>query len=65
MMIRLHGEDRTLLSWLVTQEKVLRLWIDEALSREISGGDLVAELETHRCWLAAQIERLNHQHTVR
>lgn len=60
-MIRTHSEERTLLSWLTMQERVLRLWIEEALSAAPRDSDLVASLENHHDWLAAQIDRLKRQ----
>lgn len=58
MMICTHGEERTLLSWLVTQEKVLALWVEDALARAPRDAAFLAELERHHEWLAAQVERL-------
>jgi hypothetical protein len=60
-MIRTHSEERTLLSWLTMQEKVLRLWIEEALSAAPRDSAFVADLESHHDWLAAQIEALKKQ----
>jgi hypothetical protein len=60
-MIRTHAEERSLVSWLVMQEKVLRLWIDEALAAAPVDGRFIAELERHHDWLAVQIERLQHR----
>lgn len=57
-MIRTHAEERSLMSWLVMQERVLRLWIDEALAAAPVDGRFIAELERHRDWLAGQIDRL-------
>ena len=63
-MIRTHAEDRTLMSWLVTQEKVLRLWIEEALANAPKDGRFIAELENHHNWLAAQIAQLQKRSAV-
>ncbi|PQA85799.1 hypothetical protein [Hyphococcus luteus] len=57
-MIRSHAEERSLMSWLVMQERVLRLWIEEALADAPADGGFLAELESHHGWLAAQIARL-------
>ncbi|MEX6632170.1 hypothetical protein [Hyphococcus lacteus] len=57
-MIRQHGEDRALVTWLITQEKVLRLWIEDVMARGPKESDLVADLEKHHDWLSSQIDRL-------
>ena len=57
-MIRDHAEDRPLVDWLITQEKVLQLWIDEAVSNASSSTEFVERLELHRAWLSAQIDDL-------
>ena len=57
-MIRMHSEERSLLSWLETQEQVHRLWIEEALAAAPADGRTIAELERHHHWLSAQIARL-------
>ncbi len=57
-MMRWHGEERSLLSWLMMQEKFVALWIDETLSVAPPNGDFIARLETHRRWLAEQIDLL-------
>ena len=57
-MIRSHAEDRSLVSWLVMQERVLRLWIEEALAAAPADGRFIAELESHHHWLSEQIENL-------
>ncbi|WDI32201.1 hypothetical protein PUV54_03215 [Hyphococcus flavus] len=58
-MIKQHGEDRSLYSWLVMQEKILKMWIDEALATAPRETDFIAKLEHHHDWLAAQIENLS------
>ncbi len=63
-MIRTHSEERSLLSWLVMQERVLRLWIEEALDAAPGDGRFIAELERHHDWLAAQIARLQHRNAA-
>lgn len=60
-MIRSHAEDRSLVSWLIMQERVLRLWIDEALAAAPPDARFVAELERHHVWLAKQIARLQQK----
>ncbi len=57
-MIRSHAEDRSLISWLMMQEKVLRLWIEEALASAPSDERFISELESHHHWLAQQIARI-------
>lgn len=63
-MVRTHTEDGSLMSWLVTQEKVLRLWIDEALAAAPADGRFLAELERHHDWLAGQIARLEQRNAA-
>lgn len=63
-MIRTHNEERSLMSWLVTQEKVLRLWIDEALATAPADGRFLADLERHHDWLAGQIAALQQQNAA-
>ncbi len=63
-MIRTHAEERSLLSWLVMQERVLRLWIEEALADAPSDGRFLAELESHHGWLAQQIARLQQRNAA-
>ena len=60
-MNRSHGEDRSLFSWLVLQEKILRLWIEDVLAAAPSDTTFIAKLERHHDWLAAQIEYLKKQ----
>ncbi len=60
-MNRTHGEDRSLFSWLVLQEKILRMWIEDTLAAAPSDTTFIAKLERHRDWLAAQIEHLSNQ----
>ena len=49
-----HGERRSLVCWLITQEKVLRLWIEEAMTSADVTDSFVEALEIHRAWLAAR-----------
>jgi len=60
-MNRTHGEDRSLFAWLVLQEKILRLWIEDTLAAAPSDTHFIARLEHHHHWLAAQIEQLSEQ----
>ncbi|WP_411816212.1 hypothetical protein [Hyphococcus sp. DH-69] len=60
-MLRQRGEDRALLTWLMTQEKVLQLWIEDVTAHGPKESDLVADLEKHHDWLSAQIDRLSGQ----
>ncbi|WP_375203623.1 hypothetical protein [Hyphococcus sp.] len=57
-MIRSHAEERSLISWLIMQERVLRLWIEEALAAAPSDERFISELESHHDWLAQQIARI-------
>lgn len=57
-MIRRRGEERSLYSWLVLQEKFLRMWIDEALADAPRETDFISKLERHHQWLAEQINAL-------
>ncbi|WP_375205563.1 hypothetical protein [Hyphococcus sp.] len=63
-MIRTHSEDRSLISWLIMQERVLRLWIEEALAAAPADGRFIAELENHHDWLAGQIARLQQRNAA-
>ena len=58
-MIRVHGEERSIYSWLIMQEKILALWIEEALAAAPKETDFIAKLERHHSWLASQIENLD------
>lgn len=60
-MISDHGEHRSLVSWLTSQEKVVGLWIDEALSESTTEPEFVRKLEHHRKWLAARINELTNR----
>ncbi len=57
-------QDRSLVMWLVTQERVMRLWIDEVMSSAPEDDDLISRLETHRFWLSRQIEELCSRRTI-
>ncbi len=56
-MIVERGECRNLVSWLIGQEKVLRLWIDE-IAAASTDADFILKLESHRAWLAERIDEL-------
>ena len=60
-MNRTHGEDRPLFAWLVLQEKILRLWIEDTLAAAPSDTKFITKRELHHEWLAAQIEHLKNQ----
>lgn len=51
--------ERSLTMWLVTQERVMRLWIEEAA--DSLDADLAEQLETHRRWLSSRIEELTQR----
>ena len=57
-MIRQHAEQRSLVSWLIMQEKVTRLWIEEVLAVSPPNDEFLVRLEEHRAWLAEQIDDL-------
>ncbi|MEM9494418.1 MAG: hypothetical protein AAGA09_00300 [Pseudomonadota bacterium] len=57
-MHRNHGEERPLLAWLISQEKVISLWIEDALAEVPADDGMIAKLEMHRAWLCAEIELL-------
>ena len=55
-MIHAHAEQRSLVEWLTTQEKVLRLWIEEAVASAPANADFIRRLEAHHAWLLEQID---------
>lgn len=55
-MIHTHAEQRPLIDWLIMQEKVLRLWIEEAVANGSGNPEFVSRLEAHHAWLAEQID---------
>ena len=57
-MMRAHAEQRPLLSWLMTQERVLKLWIEETLAAPPPSPEFLERLEAHHAWLCAQIDEL-------
>lgn len=61
MMEITHGEGRTLLGWLIEQEKVIRMWIDEMVGAGPGEQALVENLEAHRVWLAERIHELTRR----
>ncbi len=56
-----YGEQRSLISWLISQEKVLRLWIDEVVGSASSDVEFVRKLEEHRAWLSECIHELRER----
>lgn len=54
-MVHTHAEQRSLVEWLIMQEKVLRLWIEEAVARAPANPDFIGRLEAHHAWLREQI----------
>ena len=50
--------DRSIIMWLVTQERVLRLWVEQAMAASYADDDLVRRIETHQRWLSRQIDEL-------
>lgn len=63
MIIR-RGEERSLLTWLTTQERVLALWIEEVLCAAPKNVDFISKLEVHHAWLLDQIEYLTKSKVV-
>jgi hypothetical protein len=59
----MHEPDgqKNLMLWLMTQERVIRMWRDEVLSAASSNADLLEKLKEHRRWLAGQIDELTRQ----
>lgn len=55
-MIHTHAENRSLVEWLMMQEKVLRLWIEEAVAGVPTNPELISRLEAHHAWLSEQID---------
>ena len=55
-MTHTHAEQWSLIEWLIMQEKVLRLWIEEAVARAPANPDFISRLEAHHAWLAEQID---------
>lgn len=53
-----RGECKPLVSWLIGQEKVLRLWIDEVTAGGGLDLELICKLEKHRVWLSERIDEL-------
>lgn len=56
-----HSENRTLLSWLEAQERVIRMWIEETVNADPGEQALVENLEKHRNWLADRINELTRR----
>lgn len=63
-MIHTHAEQRSLFEWLTTQERVLRLWIEEAVSTAPSNTDCISRLEAHHAWLLEQIDYFAGRHAA-
>lgn len=63
-MIHTHAEQRSLFEWLTMQERVLRLWIDEAVSAAPSNTDFISRLEVHHTWLLEQIDYVAGRHAA-
>lgn len=57
----MHGEAKSILSWLIEQEKVVRLWIDEFTAAGEGEINFVEKLEVHRAWLVDRIEELKRR----
>jgi hypothetical protein len=54
-----YESERSLTMWLVTQERVMRLWIEEAADN--LDADLAEQLEIHRQWLSRRIDELSRR----
>lgn len=63
-MTHTHAEQRSLIEWLIMQEKVLRLWIEEAVARAPANTDFVSRLEAHHAWLTEQIDHFAEPHAA-
>lgn len=57
-MIIERGETRSLLSWLMSQEQVMRFWIDELTGTSALDVEFVRKLEEHHNWLLCRIDEL-------
>jgi len=57
-MIIERGEMRSLHSWLVSQERVMRLWIREVAAAPTWDIEFVRKLEEHHKWLLCRIDEL-------
>lgn len=55
-MIHTHAEQRSLVEWLTMQERVLRMWIEEAVAGVPANPEFVTRLEAHHAWLTEQID---------
>jgi hypothetical protein len=53
-----RGECRSLTAWLVSQERVMRLWIDEMAATSVLDVEFIRKLEDHHQWLSDRIEEL-------
>ncbi len=53
-----RGETRSLYSWLVSQERVMRLWIAELAIAPSWDIEFVRKLEEHHQWLLSRIDEL-------
>ena len=60
-MMRAHAEQRSLVAWLMTQERVIKLWIEETLAAPPSSPEFLERLEAHHSWLRAQIDDLTER----
>lgn len=56
-----QGECRTIVPWLISQEKIIRLWIDEVITSPGRNDEMIALLEKHRCWLSERIHEINER----
>lgn len=64
-MIRRRGELRSLVDWLLMQERVLHLWIDEIVSVAPQNAALVRNLERHCAWLSSRIDEMTGRRAPR
>lgn len=56
--------DRTMLTWLQTQIRVMEAWREEIATRPEIDIDQVVKVETHLSWLSAEYDRLTEGNSV-
>ena len=60
-MIIERGETRSLRLWLISQERVTRLWIREVAAAPNWDIEFVRKLEEHHTWLLSRIDALTQR----
>jgi len=51
-------DDRAMICWLETQKRVMKVWLEELVSRPDACPDQVARLSRHKAWLSEELDRL-------